>query len=269
LTDGRFANLEFEDGDERRPPAPGETGHEAPRFVKEDRDAAHYLEKALAEDLAGDHEKALRSYSAALGENPLLIDAWVGQLRMLLDLDELPETRLWADKALEKFPDNPSLLAMKSVALFRMGNQREARELNDAALARKGETPAVWLCRGEIMLGEERAAADECFQRAIGLAAQKDIARMRAGALYHRYGKYGKALSMLQDAAAGLPTSARLWYLTGLAQEALGMDTQARTSYREALGLNPLNEVYRTAVRRPRKSFVQAVMGFIGKVIGR
>jgi Flp pilus assembly protein TadD len=44
---------------------------------------------------------------------------WTGQVRMLIELKEFHEAKLWADKALEKFPNEPELLAAKAVALAR------------------------------------------------------------------------------------------------------------------------------------------------------
>ncbi|MBM4043382.1 MAG: tetratricopeptide repeat protein, partial [Planctomycetes bacterium] len=113
MAKGRFSNLEFGDGGEA--PAPAATAPRAEQpFASQLKDADYYLRQAEAQELEGSHDAALRSFSAALGENPLLLDAWVGQLRMLLELGEYPEARLWADKALEKFPNHAQVLAAKS-----------------------------------------------------------------------------------------------------------------------------------------------------------
>jgi tetratricopeptide (TPR) repeat protein len=249
LADGRFSNLEFDErGRQGRQPAADDspTG-KADHFVSGIRDAQHYLRQAEAQELADDPEAALRSFAAALGEDPLLLEAWAGQVRMLIELEEYPEARLWADKALEKFPDNPALLALKSVALRRMGSHTEAWGLNDVALQGKGDWALVWACRGELMLADRRPAAEQCFARAQSLAPNTAPMMMRIGAIYLRYHKYSQALDVLQKAAASLPQAARVWYLLGRAQEELALSGQARVSYEQARRLATLGSRCRNA----------------------
>jgi len=281
LGGGRFSSLEFDDGKGGAKPPPGAEGAPATRpprvvrqgFANEIRDAAYYVTKAETEELAGDHEKALRSYSAALGEDPLLLEAWLGQLIMLLELEEYPEARLWADKALEKFPDNPQLLAAKSVALLREGLPGKARDLNDAALARKGEAEVAWLSRAEIMLTETgaaggNAAGEECLGRAVALSRHKGLTRLRAAAVALRCGKFAIALPILREATTELARSAKAWYLLGRAQEECGFTTQAMTSYRQAVGLAPSNDAYRSALAG-RKNRSGGIAGFFRRLLGK
>jgi tetratricopeptide (TPR) repeat protein len=275
VSGGRFSSLEFDEGGGDRPRASGpgalprDGGVARKPFGTEVRDARFYLKKAEEEELTGEHDKALRSYSAALGENPLLLEAWVGQLLMLLEMEEYPEAGLWADKALEKFPDNAQLLAAKSVALFRMGHRKEGRDLSDAALAGKGESEVVWLCRGELMIAEGRSACEECFRRAVSLSERKGLTRLRVGSICYRYGRYSPALSELQEAVRALPKSPKLWYLMGRTQEALGLATQARTSYRQAAGLSPGNAVYRDAAAGSRQTLGTSIASMFRRLLGR
>ena len=48
---------------------------------------------------------------------------------MLVELGEYQEAKLWADKAIEKFPGDPELLAAKAVALARSGDLQGALAL--------------------------------------------------------------------------------------------------------------------------------------------
>ena len=270
MSGGRFSNLEFE-GEDGEQPTSKATAQRARRgkFVAETRDAAYYMRQADAQELAGEHETALRSFSAALGEDPLLLEAWVGQARMLIELGEYPEARMWADKALEKFPDNPQLLAVKSVAMYRLGLCTDARRLNDVALQGKGESPLVWLCRADLMLADSRAAADQCFDHAKRLASPKGPTLMRIGALYLEHGHYAEAMSALQEAASQLPKAARAWYLLGLAQQELGLGAQAVVSFEQARSLAPRNAQYRKAAdgRAPRSG--GALRRFLRRLFGR
>jgi len=272
VAESRFSNLEFDDRSAKAPAAgkePAGPGRAQKPYGNEPRDAAFYLRQADIHELTGDFEAGLRSFSAALGEDPLLLDAWLGQLRMLVELEEYPEARLWADKAAEKFPDHPQLLAAKSVALHRMGLHHEAREMNARALQAKGESASVWLCRGELMLAGSGPAAAECFARARRLAAPKGPALLAIGALYLRYRQYSLALSTLQEAAAAVPRAARVWYLLGCTQNELGLAKGAAVSFQQARQLAPQIARYRQAANGDGVGIVARVRGLFRRLLNR
>ena len=118
----RFSNLEF--GDESEDQAP-----EQKALVK---DEAYYLAEARTAFENGNFESALRLYSKVLEFNPQNAIAWASQVRMLIELGEYREAKLWADKALERFPREPELLAAKAVALARSGDLQGALAFSDA-----------------------------------------------------------------------------------------------------------------------------------------
>ena len=62
------------------------------------------------------------------------VPAWVGQVQMLVELGELHEADLWADKALELFRDNGELPSAKAVARARLGRAADALQCSDAGL---------------------------------------------------------------------------------------------------------------------------------------
>jgi tetratricopeptide (TPR) repeat protein len=101
LTMNRFDCLELPSDQKENPFQP--TG--AIRYEKED-----YLQMAEQSWRRGDFEKALRHYSKALGMDPNLEEAWLGQIRCLMDLDEVKEARLWVNKALEQLPRSAGLM---------------------------------------------------------------------------------------------------------------------------------------------------------------
>lgn len=266
MSDGRFSSLEFDES--ARGPRPAEPAKGERPAAAQVKDAQYYIRQAEQQELAGDLDQALRSYSAALDENPLLLDAWVGQLVMLLALGEYPETRVWAGKALEKFPDNPQVLAAKSVALYRMGHRREARDMIDAALEARGESDVVWLCRGEIMLAASGPAAENCLQHALRLASRKSLAQLRIAALYLRHRKYSRALAALQDLMRAEPRAAAPWYLLGAAQEKIGRFHDARISYQQAVELAPRNATYQRAAAMAGRGLGHRLAGLFRRVFG-
>ena len=212
------------------------------------RDADYYMKDALRRELAGNHEKALNQYSRALGENPLHLEAWEGQLWMLLYLGEPTEACLWADRAMESFPNHPDLLSLKSIALARRGALNEAWTLNDAAMSSGQRSAVVWMARGELRLSTEGVGAEACFRNALAASTDRPVTALRCGDICLLHRCYPEAESYLREATAGLPDSAWVWYRCGLAQHALGWETPAKAAFTRANRLAPGNNLYEEAL---------------------
>src|SRR5512133_1209836 len=120
----RFGNLEL--GDESED-LPFQTG----ALVK---DEAFYVGEGRSAFENGDFERGLRYYAKVLEFNPQNPVAWTGQVRMLIELGEFAEAKVWADKALERFPHEAELLAAKAVALGRLGDLDGALAFSAAAM---------------------------------------------------------------------------------------------------------------------------------------
>ncbi|MGV3774349.1 MAG: tetratricopeptide repeat protein, partial [Verrucomicrobiales bacterium] len=146
----RFQNLEFNNESLHGPQ--GETASR--------KDEAYYLEKAQIAFCKGRFEEGLRAFSKALEFNPRSMAAWTGQVRMLIELGEYSEAKLWADKALETFPKEPELLAAKAVALARLGDTKAALAFSDAAIEERGNTPYIWLARGDVLMARKEKRAE-------------------------------------------------------------------------------------------------------------
>ena len=99
----RFDKLEF---NVHKQPVP--VAEEADPLV---RDAGHWMQKADESRRTGLYENALKFYSRALEVDRSLVAGWVGQVQMLVQLDEYPEAELWSRKGLELFPTNGELMA--------------------------------------------------------------------------------------------------------------------------------------------------------------
>src|SRR5438046_8520271 len=157
----RFVNLEFGGESEDH------GAHAQKPLAKDD---GYYFSEARSAFENGKFESALRLYSKVLEFNPQNAAAWTGQVRMLIELGEFREAKLWADKALERFPQEPELLAAKAVALGRSGDLQGALAFSDASIEERGDTPYVWLARGDVLLTRQESRADYCFDKALLLA---------------------------------------------------------------------------------------------------
>ena len=225
----RFSQLEFGDVHPERARQPGE----------EERGAGYFLKEALRYWLAGDYEVALRNYSRILEQDSSRFEGWSGQVLMLIELAEYKEADMWADKAMDLFPDHPELLAHKAVANKRDARLDKAIAYSDNAVGRDNPTPRVWLSRAEVFLDREDAVVDGCLSKAIALAQKdKPIVKLEAARLLRRKKNYMAAVGHLNEAMTALAKAPLLWLELGLCQNALGQP-QARTSLEQALRLRP------------------------------
>ena len=202
-------------------------------------DEAHCLAAAKAAFENADFEQGLRFYARVLEHNPNNTSAWAGQVRMLIELGEFREAKLWSDKALERFPHDAELLAAKAVALGRMGDLPGALAFSDAAVEERGDTPYIWLSRADVLLSRRERRANYCIEKALQLAP-KDwftcwlAARVR---FYHR--QFVLAANVLQQALAWHTGHFLLWLELGRCQQALKLVAPAEHSFQQALQLNP------------------------------
>jgi tetratricopeptide (TPR) repeat protein len=236
----RFNNLEF--------------GHEfddqAPQQAALVKDEAYYLAEARAAFENANFEAALRLYSKVLEFNPQNAAAWSAQVRMLIELREYREAKLWADKALERFPHEPELLAAKAVALARSGDLQGALAFSDASIEERGDTPYIWLARGDVLLAREEARANYCFEKALLIAPQDWFVAWLAARIRYFYQQFAAALKLLQKALELNAGHFLLWFELGQCQQALGLIGPARTSLTQARQLNPGCEEARAALTR-------------------
>jgi tetratricopeptide (TPR) repeat protein len=223
----RFSNLEFGGG--RESESRGQT-------VKDEH---FYLAEADGAFARGQFEKALRDYAKVLEFNPANPAAWTGQVRMLIELGEFREARLWADKALEHFPREPHLLAAKAVTLARTGDRQAALAFSDAAIGENGDTPYVWLARGDVLMAREEKRAAYCFAKAFALAPGDWLFQWLAARINHYYEHFATALRHAKKALELDASQAAAWLELALCQQALGLAGAARNSLTQALELDP------------------------------
>ena len=224
----RFNNLEFGN----------EADGESPLHRSELKGEEYYFGEARAAFENGNFEQGLRLYSKVLEFNPDNAAAWTGQVRMLIELGEFHEAKLWADKALERFSHEPELLAAKAVALGREGDLQGALAFSDASIEERGDTPYVWLARADVLLARRESRADFCFQKALLLAPANWFVAWLAARIHYYYRRFAMALKLLQQAIEWNTSHFLLWLELGRCQEGLGLIGPARTSFSRARELN-------------------------------
>lgn len=232
----RFGNLEFDDESQ---------SHAEPTRSS---DETTHLEAADAAFAQGEFEQALRRYSKVLEFNPNNATAWTGQVRMLIELEEFREAKVWADKALERFPHEAELLAAKAVALARTGDLQGALLFSNASIEERGDSPYLWLARGDVLLARKEGRADYCFEKALTLAPQNWFFNWLAARARLYYDQFVLALKLLEQAIEWDAGRFVLWFELGRCQAALGLKGPARNSLLQAKQLNPHSSEVMTAL---------------------
>lgn len=222
----RFGNLEF-DAEPR--------SESAPRL---ERDEGYWLETARESFQRAEFESALRSYARVLEYNPKNVQAWTGQVRVLIELGEYEEAKVWANKALEQFPTAPELLASKAVALGRLGDHENALAFSDASVEERGDSAYIWLARGDVLLGHRASKADYCLERAISMAPGDWVMAWLVARVRMYYRQFAAALRVIQTAVELAPGEFVVWVTCGECQTALGLPDRARISFTQAIQLN-------------------------------
>lgn len=233
----RFVNLEFDDDFEE------ESGYAA--VVK---DEAYYSQKARSAFEDGEFDQALRWEAKVLEYNPENVAAWTGQVRSLVEQGEFAEAKLWADKAAERFQNDGDLFAAKAVALARVGDLSGALAFSDASIEERGETPYIWLARGDVLLAREEKRADYCFEKVAMLAPRDWFHAWLASRVLFFYDKFALALKHAQQAINFDPSKAMAWVQLGQCQVALGLAGLATHSFEQARELNPRSLVAQQAL---------------------
>jgi len=257
----RFVNLEFGNESEGR-----ESGAQS-GVVK---DEAYFLSEAREAFEQGSFESALRHYSKVLEFNPRNVAAWSGQVRMLIELGECREAKLWADKALEQFPTEPELLAAKAVALGRTGNLEEAMAFSDASIEERGNSAYIWLARGDVLLARKESRAEYCFDKALMLAPGDWFTAWLSARIRSFYEQFAAALKLLQQAVEWNAGHFLLWLEMGRCQQALGLSGPATVSLERARELNPRSpEVHAALLDVSRMGALPRLGGWLRQLFKR
>lgn len=226
---GRFGHLEFEG--QGRTASQSQSGNLP-------TDEQRFTQRAWESVGKGQFEQALREFSKILEFNPLSTEAWLGQVRMLIELGEYREANVWADKGLEKLPHSADLLAAKAVALARLGDTQAALTYSDNAMAEQGETAYVWLSRGDVFLCAKEHRFADCFERAFQLGIGDWLIPWLASRICAFYKKFALALKHAQQALELDATRATAWAQLGHCQLALRLPHLAEKSFQQARELD-------------------------------
>jgi tetratricopeptide (TPR) repeat protein len=209
------------------------------RPTTETYDFPYYIARADEHFFFGEYEKALRLYSRALQLDNSQKYPWVGQIYCLLEMNQLKEADLWVARALQLFPEEPSLISLRAITYAHKGMLRRAIGTSDYALG-KGSSIFAWIARGEVLLLADNKNSHFCFEKAMEMAEYDDWKTpMRIGMIYFKRKAYSNALEYFQKACASNVRNFYLWYYMSLCYHKLGFTHKAIETLKLALEHNP------------------------------
>ncbi|CEP68388.1 Tetratricopeptide-like helical [Moorella glycerini] len=148
--------------------------------------------------------------------------------------------------ALERWPDEPALLASLASLYLRLGQEQEAGYLADRILQLQPRDPRALAIKGQVATHQkDYPAALACWQAAFDLEPSPYLATRLAQA-YIYTGQLEKAVAFCRQQLALDPEQLELWKKLGLALEKMGDTAAAAQAYREV------------TVRNPNDTFAQA-----------
>ena len=251
----RFDHLEFESYDEDS-------------NVELEASQSHldrYSSRATeAFELESFHE-ALKLYARILEFDRQSRFSWKGQVQCLIQLSRSQDALNWVSLALEEFPNDNELIALKAIALARTGLIEEAMAFSDASLQSTQSNSPSWLARTEILLVQNDPTANYCQDRALSADVTSWQIPWLASRMQSFHKKDAAALKLAQMAVERAPTHSTPWLQTGRSQAALGLDRQANQSLARALELTPDSPVIADAIQSlPQTNGIARILSSLG-----
>ena len=259
---GRFSRLEVQQPQQQPETRQQTPANELGVAIRSAADDLHLAEQAVR---TGRFEPALQLYTRALRDDRGIVAAWVGQVQMLVELGDHREARLWSDKALELFRNNGDLMAAKSRACLRLGDQTAAQAVSDASLQAPGSSPLRWRARGELMLVLRSPRARDCFEKSLGEPGADWFDRVAIARIHLHYDQHAPAAAYARQAVEMHARSSYAWLIDGNCQLALGFRDNARRSYRMASQLPECEAEVRAALSKLDSS--SSVAAFFRRVL--
>ena len=200
------------------------------------------LETAQNFYFRGDYLEGLRHCARVLSRDVERIKAWVGQVRILIDLGRYDSALYWADKACTKQGGSTLTSFAKALALAHVGRIDDAKTIINIPVG-KDDDPMIWLLRGEVLIkvrinflqkiftphkGIGRLGAFFCFIKALASDQRDPFINQRIGLAYMLERQYRRAAEHLGISLNAVSDNALTLY--GLAE-----CYRARRDYERAL----------------------------------
>lgn len=188
---------------------------------------------------AGEYEKALNDFNAALSVSPQYYQAYANRALIFSRGNKLDQALADYNQALRIDPKYSIALVGRGT-VHRMRNNHPAAVADfSAALENQGD-PVAYFNRGlsRQAMGEHKLALDD-FENTLGFRPEAPEVFQAKGVSELALQKYEKAYDDFYQAARGKENNFEAWALRGKAAEGMGNKKEAAQSYQRALQINP------------------------------
>lgn len=237
----------------------GELGYDRARAVGPGDEAIRNIDvedvllKAQENYFHGFYLDGLKCYARVLRADQKQIGAWIGQIRILVDIGRSDAAVYWADKGLGLFGDSKLMTFAKAFALAHAKSIEQAKQSINIPVE-KNEAAMLWLFRGEVLVmiklgifqkifrpykGIGRMGAFFCFLKALSPDPKDAFLHQRVGLAY-MLAKYDeRAFEHLQTSLTIVPDNPLTLY--GLAECYRRKNDHERAIYyvKKAIAKNP------------------------------
>jgi len=252
--------------------------NEKKEAVKHKNKSQHYTARGDEQYFYGFYESALKHYARALQENQNQVDAWVGQIRVLVDTGRFEDALFWADKGLAQFSGSEKMELTKALALAYGGKLGQAKKLINKPV-KKNDSLILWLFRGEIMIklkigffqrlikpykGITKIGAFFCFIKALESNPRDGFINQRIGITYLKAHDISRAYGHLKTSLITAPQNPLTLYCLAECYHSKRDYHYALYYTKKAIAFNPkldaaiellqrFHSPYRNFIRRVRK----------------
>ncbi len=255
-----------------------DSGHEVIRKI----DVKELLLKAQENYFHGFYLDGLKCYARVLRADQKQIGAWVGQIRILVDIGRSDAAVYWADKGLGLFGDSMLMIFAKAFALAHAKRIEHAKKIINIPVE-KDEAAMLWLFRGEVLVmiklgifqkifrpyrGIGRMGAFFCFLKALSPDPKDAFLHQRIGLAYMLANYDERAFEHLQTSLTIVPDNPLTLY--GLAECYRRKKDYERAIYyvKKAIAMNPnLDTAYELLqwAHHPARKFLWRFLSVKGK----
>ncbi|UCG30543.1 MAG: tetratricopeptide repeat protein [candidate division WOR-3 bacterium] len=226
----------------------------------------------------GFYMDGLTGYARVLRQEEHHVDAWVGQIRILVDVGRYEAAVFWADEVIKRLGEIDVLRYAKAFALAYGGMVEEAKRIINVPVG-PDEASYIWLLRGEVFLririnflqrlfsphkGIGKVGAFFCFLKALGSHQDDAFLNQRIGLAYLQSGDSRRGFEHLAASLNVVPDNPLTLYGFAECCRMNGDDERALYNVKKAIAGNPQLDCAFELLQRMHRPRLRNIMEFFG-----
>ena len=210
-------------------------------LVRDPNSAAAYLLMGKVHAAQGDAAKAEEALKKSIDLRPDVAGSYIQLAQLYINTGQQEKAVTSLKEAAERDPKNIKALLTLALIHEQQKNYDEARTAYEKVLA-VDPASAITLNNLAFLYSEQPAQLDRAYelaQKARDLLPGEPRTADTLGWILYQRGQYPRALTLLEESAAGVPDNAEVQYHLGMTRYKLGLEEPARVALEHALVLDP------------------------------